>query len=520
MAAAIRELHEETQLVADKDIILQFCGKPFSFADHGIGRSWTVHPFGWFLKAAEEKIEIDWEHSGWEWVKPARVLSGEIMEDCVPNLDRSLGRVYFGPGGVFPGESPLVTKKNKAGKAFVDGLERLKNDKENGARVLATEAVRCIQQIVKDIQDDFKDEKLRADGQWWTDIRTAAYHLIYSARPSMNAAISSAVLRALKAIVPILSSDSNQSTNLSQVSQLLEASISDRARSPRKLSDTFKDYVMSLLPSRSETRDQNPTPTINILTLSSSSTIRTALLRLLTSPPDLRLSLSILESRPLCEGASLASSLIASLDNDSASSRLHVTIAPDTHLAQLLGNSPPTILLLGADRISPSGHVCNKTGSLPAAVVTRTISPNTRIVVLSEADKIARPERHSSPPSSSEAVAVPENAQVGNAAAAPLAEMRRETRVLGTEEGDPDEVSRFWPQEVQQNTTRNAQERVVSVEVKNTYFEWIPSQYIDVYISDDGILTKNSIRAKSEEVGRLEEEILGSLYGDEEGYVM
>jgi translation initiation factor 2B subunit (eIF-2B alpha/beta/delta family) len=68
---------------------------------------------------------------------------------------------------------------------------------------------------------------------------------------------------------------------------------------------------------------------------------------------------------------------------------VEITLYPDA--AAALASSGVDILLLGADRIAASGAVSNKTGSLPASLSVRHISPVAKVVVLSELEKVARP---------------------------------------------------------------------------------------------------------------------------------
>ncbi len=473
LAAAVREIREETQLVAGQDLIPKFRGSPFSFSDKEAQRSWTVHPFGWTLIVDESRIKLDWEHSNWEWIKPYEIVTRKNADDCVPRLDQSFRRVYFGPGGIF-GDDSTIAPGSTAGRAFLSGLERLGNDKEHGARVLATEAVRTLAEMVR-AMCPFE----------WTALRIAAYHLIYSARPSMNAAISSAILAALEAVSDILRSSNSE---VSAIIGKIEACISYRNRTSETISEHFVCHI------REHCRGAGQ---VDILTLSSSSTIRSSILQLLEVSPKLHVNLHLLESRPLCEGASMAAGLLLTARNKSFASRLRIKIAPDSHIAQVvLGLASPSILLLGADRISPSGHVSNKTGSCAAALVVRELAPQTQVVVLSESDKIAKPS----------------NLQLYER---DEEDREREMQEHSLESNDPVEVTRIWPlagagDEVVQTLTQTDD----PVEVQNVYFEWVSQSYIDVYISEDGPMKQDKIREISLQKARLEDEMFAGLYDD------
>ena len=361
-----------------------------------------------------------------------------------------------------------MTPGNGASKAFSSGLTRLRNDKENGARVLATEAVKTLAEMVKTMEP-FD----------WRALKIAAYHLIYSARPSMNAAISSAVLAALEAV-----SDKGPSA----VVRDIEVRIRDRDNASDKVCERFVCHILQ------HCQDARQ---VDILTLSSSSTIRSSILHLLNVDPRLSVNLNVLESRPLCEGASMAAAILNAAKTRGFASRLRIKIAPDSHIALVtLKLASPSIVLLGADRISPSGHVSNKTGSCAAALVVRELAPQTQVVVLSETDKIAKPSD----------LELYENEGE---------DREREMQEHSPESNNPAEVTRTWAasgtgEEVVQILTQPD----ASVEVQNVYFEWIPQSYIDVYITEDGLIQQDQIREISLQKARLEDEMLAGLYDD------
>jgi translation initiation factor 2B subunit (eIF-2B alpha/beta/delta family) len=102
----------------------------------------------------------------------------------------------------------------------------------------------------------------------------------------------------------------------------------------------------------------------------------------------LGLDIRLLESRPLYEGVSFASTLLSRFQSHSKTSPVKITLYPDAAAALASGVD---VLLLGADRIAASGAVSNKTGSLPATLSVRHISPVAKVVVLSEPEKVTEP---------------------------------------------------------------------------------------------------------------------------------
>jgi translation initiation factor 2B subunit (eIF-2B alpha/beta/delta family) len=435
--------------------------------DEAAQRSWHVHPFGWALLADEEKIQLDWEHDSWEWIRPEAILSGELKDDCVPRIDQSFRRVYFGAGGMFTANS-LVRSDTEAGKLFMQSLQELRNDNKNGARVLATTAANYLAQIIESM------EVLE-----WDAIRIVAHHLIESARPSMNAAISSAVLTGIQRIQPLV--DSNDPT--SSIANSLKAFIAERQASNDRVGAHFKRFIES----------HANAGVIDILTLSSSSTIRSSILHLLTAT-NLSINLSILESRPLCEGVSMGLSILESIEDTDASKRLKLTLAPDSHIARLAQNlRQPAFLLLGADRISPSGHVSNKTGSLVAAIILKSVSPDSKTVILSESDKIAKPADLDLYESGGQ------NAQ-------------RELLEHSAEHGNVEEVTSIWGKI---RGTPNFTARCENLAaVENVYFEWISRDHIDFYICETGAMNRGMVRQISLEKARLGGDIFKNLYPD------
>ena len=175
--------------------------------------------------------------------------------------------------------------------------------------------------------------------------------------------------------------------------------LQDRKLKITRISDSFASYA------KLQCAGSNPKE-LRILTLSSSSTIRAALINLITTTPDLQIDLRILESRPLFEGVGLASAITQEVKSATKGlDRSTVRIIVYTDASSAIASRDIDFLLLGADRISADGSVSNKTGSLPAILSARHASPRCKIVVLSELEKVAIAEEHG----------VEENDQIGRA---------------------------------------------------------------------------------------------------------
>jgi translation initiation factor 2B subunit (eIF-2B alpha/beta/delta family) len=110
-------------------------------------------------------------------------------------------------------------------------------------------------------------------------------------------------------------------------------------------------------------------------------------------------------------------------------------------------------------------------GSLAAVLCAKQISPNVRVVLVSESDKIAPPFPLSSHP---------------------------------IENNDPGEVIEAWDFSTQRLYQDHQSE---NLEVENIYFEWVPTRYVDVYITEKGVMDAEQIQGISIEKEMLEKEI-------------
>ncbi|KEF53430.1 uncharacterized protein A1O9_10405 [Exophiala aquamarina CBS 119918] len=507
LSAAWRELKEETGLGAE-DIELWRRGPGFEFVDETAvsaggsgkegndenrGRTWKVWPFAFRLKRELElevpkvgqprpdepttsrttQVSIDWEHTGYEWRTIDEILGngkGEgketaklIVDDCVPRLEVTLGQVWVSPDS-----------------ALHQGLERLRLDHSNGARQLATMAVETLVELITDLdtQADTLDQvRVHGPEAWWRDFRLQAFHLAFNARPSMAAAISKSVATALSRVGDVTDLDPEFP---GKVRLALKSYLQQRNELSKRVGVAFS----AVLKERYKTCEQEETKWIKILTLSSSSTIKAAVICALEDNPLLHLEIRVLESRPLFEGVSFAEFLTdaAATQGESGAetqgfrNRLRVVIGTDCSVGIL--SQDIDLLILGADRISEAGDVSNKTGSLPAALTSKHITQGKcRVICISETDKIAPPgslDEH------------------------------------GEEDNDPSEVSKAWNlQGREMNQTDSSKKD--SVHVSNVYFEWVPAGLIDYYVCEDGVLPVAEIARQSQEMAVLIDQVFSDL---------
>lgn len=480
-AAAWREIREETTLTpASLELMRQ--GKSYVLPDESIGREWTIYPFAFRLKdhseggKGEEGITLDWEHEDWAWYDPMEVEDSERF-GAVPRLAESLRRVWV--------EKDLGAE---AGAALTSGLDRLRKDHQSGARQLATSAL----QILRDIILAMDPSQPAAAS--WAKIRFAAWHIWKNGRESMGAAILSVLLAALKSMEEMLARN-HTSTSAGWRDALVEEldrRIAARQDAASATSVAFANFLRDQFASRVESGRP-----LKVMTLSESSTIAHALRHVIASTT-WSLDLRILESRPLFEGVSLASSLardVSAAPGTAAPAgveqpreaapppKVQVTLYTDASSA--LAAADVDIVLLGSDRIAESGAVSNKTGSLPAVLSAKHVSPEAKTVILSESEKVAPP------------------GAVG-------------THVV--EYNDPDQLARAWQAEFNSERVRDAAGTVAHglgtaaaagtasntascVDVRNIFFEWVPPELIDIYITERGVWTVEDVRKLSEALG-------------------
>ncbi len=459
--AAKREIQEETTL-DDNDITLLRRGKPFSLIDEKLETEWTIHPFAWELKPNAKPIQFDWEHTEYQFIKPEDIEKYEH----VPQLEVGMKRV-------------MVSDETDKGLAI------LRNDHERGAQALAVKALEILLEFVRGEEM----AKLISVKEFWTELRWRAWHLAKNGRPSMGAAIEAGLFRALALARSKLKEDEysgSLQTVKSIIESSIEATISGSKQSLQTLAGYFVDFVQKNgLP---ENGNEPPRYSLHIVTLSASGTLTECLARLIENLPTdgLHVKLSVLESRPGFEGVSFVNKLLATLLKGDVTKhankhakflgKLKIEISSDASVASVIEDAD--YLLLGGDKVLQNGNVSNKIGSLPAAVLAKTLSSNCKVVAVFETSKIISSNFDSEHPK--------------------------------TEYNDPAELTNAWPSSLLTDLKDNQSEGFL-VEVKNTYFEWVSARYIDAYISEEGVLDLAHIARLSAQSVELEKTLFEDL---------
>lgn len=279
----------------------------------------------------------------------------------------------------------------------------------------------------------------------------------------------------------------------------LDRTITSRQDAARAISITFANFLKEQVSSQ-----PGPARAVKVLTISESSSI-TCALREVIANTEVSLDLRILESRPLFEGVSLASELskkpagfpqASTKEPTSEAAQPHKDPAPKlvltlyTDAASALASDDVDIVLIGADRIAETGAVSNKTGSLPAILSAKHVSPKAKVVVVSETEKVATP----------------------GAASAHV-----------VENNNPTQLTRAWTAGFNSERIRNAAGTIpsggsdrgdndaVEVHVRNVFFEWVPPDLVDVYITERGRLTVADIAKHSGVLGAEEERLFRDI---------
>lgn len=381
--------------------------------------------------------------------------------DTVPALAEDMNRLLFGP-------------ETEA------GLTALREDHENGAEVLALKALNTLLKAIRG--PDLESPATAAE--FWKALRIVAWTLAKDGRVSMAPAIEGALFKALSRVtmaVEVKGGSCFSPTGLDKIRlddfktlalEQIEETILSRQSRVEIIAKAFTSFI-----SRSEgyKHAARKHDYVNILTLSSSSSVTAAVKLLIqdASTSDTKIRLQILESRPRFEGVACATDILHDLWD---SENLKVEILSDASVAYAAKTADFTVI--GADKLAANGDVNNKIGSLAACVLTKTLRPEAKVVVVTSTDKIT------------------------------LDGGKKEE----TESNDKEEMTQAWPPSwaVMLQDERAAQGGA-QVEVRNAYFEWVPAEYVDVYVTDEGEVDKKGVKGLAAGKGEVESKLFADL---------
>ncbi|KAJ5659926.1 hypothetical protein N7507_006377 [Penicillium longicatenatum] len=461
LAAAWREIKEETTLTSQHLEFWRY-GRPYSFNDTSAGRKCMLHPFAFRLRHNEQDglpDKINWEHKSWEWHDPGKVVDGDILGD-VPHLAESLGRVWF--------ERDM---NQGASEALQSCLEELQVNQQSGSHELTSLALKGFRDVLVHLKDD---------PRWWDTTRLAAWHIWINGGQSISIGTLNALLATLDDIEDVYDRDFDNEDRWDCTLAVLDHHLEKHRMLPSRIQDSFIKYLQTHLVPKENAQSQK----LTILTLSANATIRDSLLDVLASTPISHLDIHILESRPLFEGASMGSSLLAESQAKFTSSPdqvVKVTVHTDASAA--LASTNVDLVLLGADLFSSSGCVSSKTGSLPAVLSAKYISPNAKVLILSGMEKVSDRDRED----------------------------------FHVQECDTAEVMSSWLYSgikgvnILQGLREIDGPSESATHVDNVYFEWVPANLIDGYVCEDGTVDVATIKHKAQEVKERADRYFGNL---------
>lgn len=473
LEAAWRELSEETSLNCTS-LSHWRTGKPFSFTDPSVNREWSIHPFAFRLKntgegeLGEKAIKIDWEHEGWQWFDPDSIVDNEEFGG-VPRLHESLRRIWF------EGEM-----NERAAEVLSAGLDRLQMDHQSGSQELTAIALGVFRDIVVQTRNGLDDD-------WWAMVRMAAWHLGKNGRESMGTSITNALISILSDMDGIWQQQTSEEAKWDRILGAIDHHISERKCRAKKIKDAFVSYLQSAFPSSDDHQQKNR---LVIMTVSASSTIRDSILDAFGAIGNVKaLELRVLESRPLYEGVTVASSLYSQFKSQFPTSlqnkTLEIKIYTDASVA--LAATDVDFLLIGADRISTTKGISNKIGSLPAVLSAKHVQPSIKVLVLSDLEKIEG--------------------------------LNGEESQSSQEDNDPMEIVDGWNSQGVKglpvledgiNASKSGDSNA-RVQVKNIYFEWVPLALVEALVCEQGVLNKDSIRDQSLRLGGRINRYFGGL---------
>ncbi|CAG8641773.1 7923_t:CDS:2 [Gigaspora rosea] len=353
---ALIEIQEETTL-SSSDIKLIRIGKPLNIRDENSSIIWKIYPFLFHIQSDNiPKIKIDWEHETFKWLNPKELSS----YNTVPNLLETFYRVYL-PNNVHLGLIDMFT------------------DRSSGAQQLVNKALDIFSET---IENKSCHEYSQCSKDLYINYLNIGWHLC-EIRPNMKAstlyAIISIMQQCKKSLDQILSMDSfdNQVINIIKTMKII---------SNDKEQKINTNFITALFP---KFVDQS----LHIITISYSTTIFSVLINFIKNYNQKtlknlectrKLTITVLESRPLNEGAILGQKLLSLISQKDEN--ISIQIITDSSCNFFM----PTVthVLLGADRIlGHNGTVINKIGSVPLALAAKHHGKPVYIVSLT--DKIS-----------------------------------------------------------------------------------------------------------------------------------
>ncbi|KAF3915746.1 hypothetical protein ABW20_dc0100982 [Dactylellina cionopaga] len=383
--------------------------------------------------------------------------------------------------------------------ALGESIERLRNDHTSGAGRLANLAVKEFASLCASDPALLCREGMM---EWWTSLRFYGWHLFHS-RPAMSSSIQNCIIRILQAIhttLPTLPTCPRERADT--VSNLILTTLKSTRSKSYTIPQAFSDLVSGL---QSFVDARESKRLFNILVHSNSSVMACSLVSLFNMADRPRIRVFVLESRPLFEGVTLARYLRSQIPQNSeqiGGKTINVpAVTVEVAVDAAVGNYTKVadLYVLAADRIYPNGDVSNKIGCLaaalgmrfnerrrPGATAANVGGKNKNIVVIGATDKICGKDE------------------------------RDRGWDYSYEENDGGEVRDCWPGDdvdspAELSDDSGDEDQEEDVRVRNMYFETVPAELIDCYLTEEGVLDAEGIGEVADCHLRREMEIFAEL---------
>ncbi|PRW20650.1 initiation factor 2B related [Chlorella sorokiniana] len=309
-----QEILEEVGFAADQ-VQLVHSGRPLIVDDGRL--HFNIHPFLFRLNQGDAKVQLNWENIDTSWVPPA----GVRQLRAVPLLAETLER--------------LLLEDDSA-------IKYLAEDRQHGAAELAVYAVQALAQeadrLARQAAASSSTETEGAGAAALEAIRNFGWHLA-CCRPQMVPIANSVAAVLASAHDDLRSRADAFAVPLGEVCGVVQQHAAAEQRRLAGAAAQLRQQVLGLL------RDG-----MTLMTCSLSSTVLAAVKE--AAAGGMKLRAIVCESRPLCEGVTLAAQW--------AEAGVDVVLITDAQAALFVGQAD--LVLVGADAITEAAAV-NKAGS-------------------------------------------------------------------------------------------------------------------------------------------------------------
>ncbi|KAF3919226.1 hypothetical protein AA313_de0206092 [Arthrobotrys entomopaga] len=490
LKTAIQQFEDLTKLTYSSGFLRILVGTPFSIPTESTTAT-KIHPFLLSINrtlAISHKIKIS---PNIQSLSSTGATSNLIDLSAHNFLNQALQRCTISP-------------------ALEESIERLRNDHTSGAGRLANLAVKEFASLCASDPALLSRESI---SEWWTSLRLYGWHLFHS-RPAMSSSIQNCIIRILQHInttIPTLPHHPRERAEV--VSNLILTSLKSTRSKSYTIPQAFCDLVSGL---RSFTDARENKRLFNILLHSNSSVMASSVASLFRISDRPRIRVFVLESRPLFEGVTLARYLRTQIPIGAGEKGYDSVPAVTVEVAvdAAVGNYTKVadLYVLAADRIYPNGDVSNKIGCLAAALGMR-FNERRRPGVGGSGNTTAAVTAAATVAAKGKSIIV-----IGGTDKVCGKDERDRGWDYSYEENDGGEVKECWPcggddvdspAELSDESESDVEEE--DVRVRNMYFETVPAELIDCYLTEEGILDAEGIGEVADCHFRREVEIFGDL---------